>query len=177
MELIIIRHAKAQDALKAVIKGIPDEERALTKKGIIKFSLHIKKYSKLLRDADVYMSSPLLRSVQTLDLVAKLIGFNSDKRVQFKYIKPEDNPKQLVSWMATQKFKKVVIISHEPFMSNFIKIFDPKAMLSEKIKKGGILHIANGQTKLINPVKSKLEHVLGVKKTPIKSKKKTTKTK
>ncbi|TAH38089.1 MAG: phosphohistidine phosphatase [Planctomycetota bacterium] len=69
MELFLIRHAAAEDASPEQ----PDADRALTRKGRKRFKAAVRGLRRLDVRFDVIRHSPLLRSVQTAELLAPLL--------------------------------------------------------------------------------------------------------
>jgi phosphohistidine phosphatase len=71
MRLLIIRHAIA------VARGtpdLPDEERALTRRGARRFRSAARGLAEILRRPDALLTSPLVRARQTADIAAEAWG-------------------------------------------------------------------------------------------------------
>lgn len=139
MKVILVRHAKAMDRLKALLKTIADEERPLTKKGVKKFNSHLDVHIREFASTELFICSELLRAKQTLELI--LQKRPSKKPVTPLYLQkigPEDSPVMLLKWLQARTEKKIVIVGHEPFISKFISKANG-AVIKEKIKKGAII--------------------------------------
>ncbi len=136
MPLILVRHAKALSRKKAVLQNIPDSERALTDKGRAAFLTHVQENRLLFEDVDLFVSSPYVRARQTLEvLIASLQAKNTSFEV-LQNITPEDTVDDLVKWLERRDERKIVIVSHEPFISNFLIQATAGRWLPQKIKKG-----------------------------------------
>ena len=170
MEVVLVRHAKAQDRIKALLKNISDADRPLTKKGILKFSDFVETHKRVFADTDIFIQSEFLRSKQTLDLILKICGRAQSEKLTLKKITPEDSPENLSKWLSPRKERKIVIVSHEPLISNFLDLVlnhGAKVWAGEKIKKGSIVSLvrdSKGRYKLkkiihpeSNQVKNQLE--------------------
>lgn len=140
MKLILVRHAKAMDRVKALLKSISDEDRPLTKKGKLKFAAHVKLNVKEFSGTSLFVTSEYLRARETLDLLLQ----NLPKRrtpfpyITLKKITPDDSPQTLIKWLKTRSEKKMVLVGHEPFISKLLeKAFQKNEIV--KIKKGAII--------------------------------------
>ena len=83
-----------------------------------------------------------------MDIILKIAVTKNFKRVISDKIKPEDNPKKFLSWILKRKEKRVLVVSHEPFMSLFLKSVTERKI---QIKKGNILviQVKNKKFKLL----------------------------
>lgn len=155
MKLVLVRHAKAVDRVKALLKGIQDKERPLTKKGKLKFSEFVKENKAVFLKADLYASSEFSRAEQTLEVLLKELYGNKPEQVhstKLKKITPDDLPANFIKWIAQQKINSAVVISHEPFITKFLQTVLGTKWKDEKIRKGStvVLNFSNGQFKLIS---------------------------
>lgn len=154
MKLVLVRHAKAVDRVKALLKGIQDKGRPLTKKGKLKFSEFVKENKSVFLKADLYASSEFLRAEQTLEVLLQELYGNKPEQVhstKIKKITPDDLPQTFIKWVAQQKIKSAVVISHEPFMSQFLQTVLGTKWKDEKIRKGStvVLKYEKGHYQLI----------------------------
>lgn len=141
MKIVLVRHAKAQDRIKALLKRITDEDRPLTTKGISKFTELVSKNKKTFLDADLFVTSEYVRSKETLDIILKVTGRGTAEKMILKSITPDDPPEVLLNWIKLRKEKKIVVVSHEPFITNFLKIAFKGKWAEQKIRKGCIICI------------------------------------
>jgi phosphohistidine phosphatase len=139
MKLILVRHAKAVDRVKALLKGIQDKDRPLTKKGKLKFAEFVNQNKSVFLKADLYASSDFLRAEQTLEVLLKELYADKTDQVhstKIKKITPDDLHATFIKWIAQQKIKSAVVISHEPFISKFLQTVLGSKWKDEKIRKG-----------------------------------------
>jgi phosphohistidine phosphatase SixA len=162
MKLILVRHAKAMDRVKALLKGVSDEDRPLTKKGKAKFCEHVKLNQKEFSGTDLFVSSEYLRAKETLELLLQSLPARKTVRPSevVKKLTPDDSPLHFIKWLKTRKEKKLVVVGHEPFISKFLEKATKKTEF-EKLKKGAIIsaeikfsddHFAIKIEKIIQPV-------------------------
>lgn len=139
-ELIIVRHAVAEDREVFSKTGLPDSERPLTEKGIRK----MRKISDWLQGqleapADLLCASPLTRSLQTVDILADDIDFK--KRIVLPELDPCHPPEKICKKLESLKWKLAVICGHEPHLSHlicYITGISVKHYAEFELKKGGI---------------------------------------
>ncbi|MBY0555415.1 histidine phosphatase family protein [bacterium] len=147
-KIIFVRHAIAQDQALAKKQKISDEHRALTSAGHKEFKKHAKKNIKLFKKVDLFVTSPYIRAVQTLDIIFDVLNLSVGEATIFNKATPYDNPKLLLKWLNEQKESKIVVVTHEPFMSLFMKLAFGKSWKSEKISKGSLIEFKLNDKKL-----------------------------
>lgn len=156
-KIILVRHAKALSQKKARLKKISDSDRALTKAGVRQFQKKIRSHKNLFslfKQADLFVTSPYLRAVQTLKIIFQELKIKSKSKIKtMAKITPEDSPRYLISWLKKRKEKSIVIVSHEPFLTNFLKIYLRNEVSSEisvdrpvRIKKGDVLLVQSASS-------------------------------
>lgn len=147
MVIIIVRHAEALDRKIAAKKRITDRSRGLTTEGIAAFQSFIKGKKKLFQDADQLISSSLLRARQT----AQLIKESYLKKIAISrssLIAPDANPKKFIHFIKTTSAKKLIFVSHEPFIGDLLFELIGAKMGSIKMKKGGIIVFVGKNNKI-----------------------------
>ncbi len=139
MRLVLVRHAKAEDREKWV--GEDDLKRPLTKKGkkqakkIAKY-LH-KRYPKI----NAIVSSLALRACDTAKYIAKLQEHSTF------FLSPHLNPEVGINGYDKHKdeieedWQTLVIVGHEPTISEFVKRICAKGELNLKIRKGCVVEL------------------------------------
>jgi len=138
--LILIRHAEALDRAQARKSRIPDADRALTAKGKKVFSRHMNQRSELIAGAQVFVCSPYLRALQTLEIIQKKIKKSGSVPVTIlDFITPDDDIKKFTRWFRCQTAEKTVLIGHEPFISNLIGFYLKSDPLNFKIRKSAVV--------------------------------------
>jgi len=140
MKLILVRHAKAMDRVKALLKSVSDEDRPLTKKGKAKFAEHAKANAKEFLGTDLFVSSEYLRAKETLELLLQSLPARKTARPTevIKKLTPDESPLHFIKWLKARGEKKLVVVGHEPFISKFLEKASKK-MEFEKLKKGAII--------------------------------------
>ena len=156
MVIILVRHAKALDKLIAQENGQQDSTRALTDQGRVDFAKFIKDKTNYFKNVDRIFSSPYKRALETAEiLIAKLLPeqkITSEKRIQ-----PDEEPQNFYSFLLRTGFKKIVLVTHEPFLSEFVQLVTATPVSNIKFKKGCIVIVKLQKSKaaelrqLLNP--------------------------
>ncbi len=139
MPLILVRHAKAISRKKAILHGIPDSERALTEKGRNSFISHVQENLDLFVDTNLFVTSPYIRATQTLELLINSLPATAAPVEVLPNITPDDGADSLANWLQEHDHRKIVIVSHEPFISNFLIHATAGRWSPQKIKKGAFV--------------------------------------
>lgn len=137
MQLLVIRHAIAEDRDAFARSEKDDDLRPLTDEGRRKMARGAQGLLTLVRALDLIACSPLVRAQQTAAIVAKAYGMTVGETVPA--LDPEADLAQFVSWAAKhEKHGAVAIVGHEPHLGTLVTwlmcgIEDSRIML----KKGG----------------------------------------
>src|SRR5690348_3940711 len=119
MRILIIRHAIAQERESFARPVQDDALRPLTSKGHKKMCKAARGLARLVPSVDVIASSPLVRAVQTAEIVAD--AFDGARNVQIAALSPRKPPAQLLEWLqAHQPDATVALVGHEPHLSTFL---------------------------------------------------------
>ncbi|WP_374078433.1 phosphohistidine phosphatase SixA [Bdellovibrio bacteriovorus] len=140
MELIIIRHAVAEEREDFKKKGLEDHLRPLTLKGRKRMQKVCVQLRDVVKEIDLIVSSPLTRARQTAEIVSQI--YFETKVVEAPELVPHSPPQAFVKWLRTQAktHRRIAIVGHEPHLSSFASY-----MLSGKtesfidLKKSGII--------------------------------------
>jgi phosphohistidine phosphatase len=134
MQLYLIRHAIAEDALE----GLKDDARPLSEKGVRRFRQVVKGLDRLgVRFSKLY-HSPKLRAVQTADLLMKLVDGESEVMPALA------EPPQEILFTALAGFgqeDRVGMVGHEPWLSElcaWLVLGDRQKATAFGLKKGGV---------------------------------------
>jgi phosphohistidine phosphatase len=137
MDLYIIRHAEAE----AIGPDLDDARRALTAKGRRSFARAVRGLERLDVAFDRIYHSPLLRAVETADLLVPLLERDGQTCVMGELAEP---PREEMLRVITGD--RVALVGHEPHVSELVgllmlgwRVFDPEsqpAML--EFKKGAV---------------------------------------
>jgi phosphohistidine phosphatase len=119
LELLVIRHAIAEDKAAFAKSGRPDTERPLTKRGRTIMARVAKGIRREVRSIDVLAASPLVRAAQTAAVVAKEYGSRYVETVSA--LAPGRAPSELATWLRTHRDADVVaIVGHEPHLGALV---------------------------------------------------------
>lgn len=119
MRILIIRHGVAEDREAFAKSTQEDALRPLTKAGRKKMRKAARGLAGLVPTLDVIASSPLLRAVQTAELVAE--AFDGTRVLQIAALSPRKPPAQLLEWLqAHPPEATVALVGHEPHLSTFL---------------------------------------------------------
>lgn len=135
MKLLVVRHAHAEDREEWARINPNDELRPLTKRGIKQFVAFSKVVVSLMNEPDLILTSPLTRAIQTSDILKK--RFKKNYRI-IKELKPEASYSRLLKFLSLSKKQNIIIVGHEPFLSELISYLvasDTQCRIT--LKKGG----------------------------------------
>jgi phosphohistidine phosphatase len=111
MELLIVRHTAAAEAAP----GSADEERHLTAKGTKQMRRIAQGIAATVHELDALVSSPLVRAVQTADILAS--AYDGVKSKKLDALAPAGEREGVLSWMQEQGDNDVVaVVGHEPHL-------------------------------------------------------------
>jgi phosphohistidine phosphatase len=112
VQLLIIRHGPAGDRAEWEAAGRDDRLRPLTSAGKKEVRRVSKGLAELASDLDILASSPLVRAMQTAEIVAERYGCTP---VTLEALAPESDPDKVVRWLGEQRSAEVVgLVGHEP---------------------------------------------------------------
>ncbi len=116
LELLVVRHAIAEDRETFARTDEPDELRPLTPRGRKRMQRATKGLRTLVPRIDVLATSPLVRAVQTAEIIAGEYGDLELEEVQA--LEPDASSKTLLGWLQSQaEGSTVAIVGHEPSLS------------------------------------------------------------
>jgi phosphohistidine phosphatase len=137
MELLVVRHAIAEDREAFARTGRPDEERPLTDAGRKKFEKGARGLLSLVPAIDLLASSPLVRAEQTAGILTGAYGRMTTMRVE--ELAPASRPAELLPWLQAQRGRSTVaVVGHEPHLSALVEhLLVGKSTGFLALKKGG----------------------------------------
>ncbi|MDD3516870.1 MAG: histidine phosphatase family protein, partial [Chromatiales bacterium] len=116
LQLILVRHAQAEDAVVFAASGQPDSLRPLLPEGMRRTRQAAKGLVRVLDAVDGVLSSPYTRARQTAEILAKALGKRAVDETE--YLVPESDPWRQVDWLRDNGFTGVVmLVGHEPNLS------------------------------------------------------------
>jgi phosphohistidine phosphatase len=140
MEIYLVRHGIAEDGGE----GMRDDSRALTDKGRRRFQKTARAFGKLGRKLDLIFTSPLVRAVQTAEILA---GETRHGQVAvLEELAPKfdaDAVREAVAKRA-EKNGTVALVGHEPQLSLVLAALSGVPQSDLDFKKGAIVRIDVG---------------------------------
>lgn len=114
LQLVLVRHAIAEERGPA---WPDDDERPLTRDGLRKWKRAARGLAGLLPPIDVLLTSPLVRTVQTAEVLAK-VASPSPKLELFEPLRPGTRPAAIIAALRAKSLEgTVVLVGHEPTLS------------------------------------------------------------
>lgn len=114
LQLVLVRHAIAEERGPA---WPDDDERPLTRDGLRKWKRGARGLVSLVPQIDTLLTSPLVRTVQTAEVLAKLAS-PSPKLQLFEPLRPGTRPTAIIAALRAKSLKgTVVLVGHEPTLS------------------------------------------------------------
>tara|TARA_R110002111_G_scaffold261984_1_gene336550 strand:- start:6984 stop:7460 length:477 start_codon:yes stop_codon:yes gene_type:complete len=111
MELLIIRHGKAENA--GTVPG-GDSARPLTEHGSHQFRKVAKWIGKHQSSPDLILHSPLVRTTQTAQILQDVVELNDDLCYAQNWLGFGLNLEALISFVRSSQYERIAIIAHMP---------------------------------------------------------------
>ena len=111
MKLYFMRHGKAEEKKP----GISDEERKLTEEGKREVEFMVRSIA---LDPEVIYTSPLLRSIQTAEIVAQLLGA---KLIVTEALHPSSASLSEIRKLLVPGMSSALFVGHSPSIENIIR--------------------------------------------------------
>jgi len=147
MELYVIRHAIAKPL--GTGHEFSDEKRSLTEEGRRRTREVAKGLKKLGVDLDLILTSPLVRAVETAEILAGSLGMNKKEVRQTRALAPGAPVEQLFAEIKSQAgAESIAVVGHQPDLGHLISriVQSDGCILSIQLKKGGICLINVSET-------------------------------
>lgn len=140
IHLYLVRHGIAEDPQP----GREDASRALTAEGRELFRRAAKAFSRLGEPVDLLFTSPLVRAVQTAEILAEAIG-RSEVEV-LEELAPEVSSEVLFATLGkrAKDGQAVVVVGHDPQMSSNVAVaagLSSQEAMRVEFRKGSIVRI------------------------------------
>jgi len=144
MDLLVVRHAIAEDRDVFAQTGKDDAERPLTAAGRRKFERGARGLRRLVDGIDLLATSSLARAVETGEILETAFGMKRAARL--RELAPDADPASLVRWLRRQRARRVVaIVGHEPHLSRLVEyLLTSRRAGFVDLKKGGACLLALG---------------------------------
>ena len=145
MDVLLVRHARAEEREIFVLTGAEDALRPLTRGGAKEMRKVAKALRGLVPQIDVFASSPLLRAVQTAEILAARYD---GKVLQLPQLAPGHEPAQVLTWLHSQgDYQCVALIGHEPDLgglTSWLLAGGQRSFTPLKKAAACLLHFAGG---------------------------------
>ncbi|MDE2235371.1 MAG: histidine phosphatase family protein [Gammaproteobacteria bacterium] len=138
-QVLLVRHAEAEEQANALLAGRGDAQRRLTKSGARQMQKAVAGLATQVDDIQVILSSTLVRAVQTADIVSSI--FPHAKRLQHARLAPGFDPDSLRTWVSRQG-GTIALVGHEPDLSLWIGYMTcgtPRSLVH--MKKGSVCRL------------------------------------
>lgn len=138
IEIYFLRHAIAAERGSG---EMTDAERPLTEAGRRKLIEAVRGMRRLGVRFEALLSSPLVRAVQTAELVKKHLPFKGKLELEAE-LEPSGTLRELLRLLKTRAEKSFLLVGHEPALSSWIGEllgFGPAAAL--EMKKGALCRL------------------------------------
>ncbi|WP_407275994.1 SixA phosphatase family protein [Halothiobacillus sp. DCM-1] len=146
MDILLIRHAPAEDRDAFALTGAPDALRPLTARGIERMQHAARGLMTLALPIERLISSPLTRARQTAELLAPALEIrNIDLE---PVLSPENPPVAVIDWLRKQpRVEGMALVGHEPNLGELFEILlHDRSLGNTPFKKGGaaLLRFSDG---------------------------------
>jgi phosphohistidine phosphatase len=116
VDLLVVRHAVAEDREAFASTGGDDADRPLTAAGRRRFERGARGLRRLVGSIDLLATSTLLRAVETGEILAEAFGIEGAARL--RELAPDAAPDALVRWLRRRRGRGLVaVVGHEPHLS------------------------------------------------------------
>lgn len=138
MELYVIRHAIAQPLGQQ--NDFTDEKRALTSEGRDRMREAVKGLRKLEVELDLMLASPLVRAIETAEIVAAGLGLGKKEIEQTANLSPGASTDELFAEIKRSKgAETIALVGHQPDLGELIStlVYGDDRMAIQ-LKKGSV---------------------------------------
>lgn len=119
MQLLVIRHAIAEEREAHAAAGGHDDDRPLTPFGKRRMRRNAKGLRRAATHIEVLASSPLVRAQQTARIVADEYRIPDVEVVEA--LRPDRHPRELLAWLSRQPADATVaVVGHDPHVSSLV---------------------------------------------------------
>ncbi|HEU4382564.1 MAG TPA: histidine phosphatase family protein [Anaeromyxobacteraceae bacterium] len=118
MELLVVRHAVAEDREAWAASGKDDALRPLTLEGARRMKRAARGLARVAPSIDLVASSPLLRAVETARILAPALGL--ERVLEIPELEPGARPGALWAWLEARRAGAVAVVGHEPHLGRLV---------------------------------------------------------
>lgn len=120
MQLLVVRHAHAEDA---IFPGGSDATRELTPKGRKLFAEFSERIVKGAYSPDFVLFSPLVRTVQTAEILGQVTNLPSEKMRVESLLAPGASASRIVPILQSHRVDRLAIVGHNPDVGSLASSF------------------------------------------------------
>lgn len=137
MNVLVIRHAIAEDRRRFAKTGADDGLRPLTARGRKRMRAAARGLRRAAPEVDYIATSPLTRAVETAEIVAA--AYDGLKVVRVAQLTPDGALQPLLRWLGERKHSSTVaLVGHEPQLGLFVSwMLSGLEKSFVQMKKGG----------------------------------------
>lgn len=145
MQVLVIRHAIAEERAEFAKSGLPDAERPLTEFGRRRMRKNARGLRRLGPRIDVLATSPYSRAAETAQILADTLGIAAVHPVDA--LTPDQHPSALLEWLHRQPADATVaVVGHEPHVGTLVTwLMSGQAEPRAELKKGGVALLEVGE--------------------------------
>jgi phosphohistidine phosphatase len=118
MQLVVIRHAIAQEREEFAPTGRDDSLRPLTDKGRSKMKQAAAGLRELVPEISVLAASPFTRAQQTAQIVAD--EYKGLRVITTSALEPDSEFEEFAEWLRTRRGDTVAVVGHEPHLGTLV---------------------------------------------------------
>jgi phosphohistidine phosphatase len=146
MELYVIRHAIAQQLGRK--NDFMDEKRALTTEGRERMCEVVKGLRRVGVELDLILTSPLVRAVETAEVISTGLGLSNQEIEQTGNLAPGASTEDLFAEIKRHTgAESIALVGHQPDLGEIIsKIVQGNGSLAIELKKGSVCCIKVTET-------------------------------
>jgi len=136
VELLVVRHAIAEDREVFAATGREDALRPLTAEGTRKMKRTARGLRTIIPGIDVLVSSPLTRAHETAEILRR--EYELDRVETARELEPATPLDEVASWLGRLDKGVVAIVGHEPLLGHLVTYLITGSNHSGvELKKGG----------------------------------------
>jgi phosphohistidine phosphatase len=144
MNIYLIRHGKAEPTSSLV----DDKERQLTDEGKKILRSSAEQWKSIIKQPDFILTSPLIRAVQTAEIIAEVMNFN-DGVLNENLLLPGSSTNSLIELSKSLNAENIFFVAHQPDLSFHLSRFIGNTEVNLKFSPGSIAKISfEGKPKL-----------------------------
>lgn len=136
MIVYLVRHGIAVERTDP--KCPPEAERPLTAEGVKKTRGAALGLRATGAKPDVFLTSPLVRAVQTAEIFAEALGYSPEKIRVVDALKSTGNPAEAVKELARLRAKEAACFGHAPHLDQMIAQMAVARGVFTQLKKAGV---------------------------------------